>query len=436
MPQTPRSSANWYALGILFLVFFCNYVDRSVLSILQVPIKKALGLSDSQLGLLAGLAFTLFYATAALPIARLSDRFPRTWVLAGSLALWSVMTVCCGFATSFASLLAYRVGVAAGEGGGAPPSVSLITDYFSPEKRGTALGFYLASAPVGGMVGFAAGGWLNSALGWREAFFWVGGLGMLLLPLLLFTLREPVRGRDRYAIDDAQPPAFWRSVRILWEIKTFRYAAFGSAAALFLQFAFTAWSASFYTRAFHMPLSRVAGPLALVIGVGGVTGALGGGFLSDRLGRKWVQAYMLVPAAAMVLVIPFGLAQLLVPKFAVSVALEVFTVMMMYVYVAPHVAMSQRIVPPVMRAFAQACQTLVVVVLGGGLGPMVVGMASDRFLAHGGDQSLRWALAASLLAAPLGLISFLMANASVAADVAAARLGRWPTDFSMTLKGD
>ena len=185
-----------YALGLLCVVYVVNFVDRQVLSILLQSIKEDLGLSDLQLGLLSGTAFGLFYATLGIPIARLADRSSRKGVIAVCLAIWSAMTALCGTASGFATLLRYRVGVGVGEAGGSPPAHSMISDYFPPERRASALGVFSLGVPLGILVGFLAGGWLDEALGWRKAFIVVGLPGVLLAAVVALTLREPQRGHS------------------------------------------------------------------------------------------------------------------------------------------------------------------------------------------------------------------------------------------------
>ncbi|MBT5602472.1 MAG: MFS transporter, partial [Gammaproteobacteria bacterium] len=199
-----------YALGILFVGYVVNFVDRSILAILLEPIKHDLALSDSELGLLGGLAFALFYATLGIPIAALADRWSRVKVLAISMMIWSVMTALCGMASSFLTLLMTRIGVGIGEAGASPPSHSLISDYFPIESRATALSIYALGIPFGSMVGNFVGGWGAEELGWRMTFYLVGVPGVLIAMLILGTLKEPPRGlSESRAIkqDDSPPPA-------------------------------------------------------------------------------------------------------------------------------------------------------------------------------------------------------------------------------------
>src|SRR5262245_25541666 len=185
-----------YALTILCLVYAVNFLDRQILAILLQSIKQELQLTDTHLGLLSGTAFGLFYATLGVPIARLADRSSRKSVMVVCLALWSVMTVLCGTAASFALLLAYRIGVGVGEAGGTPPAHSMISDYFPPEKRATALGVFALGVPIGHLIGNSVGGWLDEVVGWRLAFVAAGAPGLVLAVVVALTLREPPRGHS------------------------------------------------------------------------------------------------------------------------------------------------------------------------------------------------------------------------------------------------
>jgi len=183
-----------YVLAVLFLGYVVNFIDRSILSILLEPIKIDLGLSDTELGLLGGLAFALFYATLGIPIASLADRWSRVKVLAISMVIWSGMTAACGLASNFIMLLLARIGVGVGEAGASPPSHSLISDYFPIETRATALSIYALGIPFGSMVGNFVGGWGAEEFGWRVTFYLVGVPGIFVALLIFMTLREPPRG--------------------------------------------------------------------------------------------------------------------------------------------------------------------------------------------------------------------------------------------------
>ena len=196
----------YYALGILTIVYSINFIDRQLLSILQEAIKADLMLSDAQLGLLTGFAFALFYTFAGLPIASLADRGNRRNIVAISLTIWSGMTAISGLAQNYWQLLLARVGVGIGEAGGSPPSHSMISDIFPPEKRASAIGFYSTGISIGILFGFLFGGWLNEFFGWRVAFFVVGVPGVILALILYLTVPEPIRGLTENRVSSGITP--------------------------------------------------------------------------------------------------------------------------------------------------------------------------------------------------------------------------------------
>ncbi|MFT7654057.1 MAG: MFS family permease, partial [Candidatus Azotimanducaceae bacterium] len=209
MSENPykSTSARYYAVGLLTVVYTFNFIDRQLLSILQESIKADLLLSDTQLGLLTGFAFALFYVTAGIPIARWADRSNRRNIVALAVGIWSFMTAISGLAQNYFQLLLARVGVGVGEAGGSPPAHSMISDIFPPEKRASALAFYSMGVNIGIMFGFLAGGWLNEIFNWRVAFMVVGIPGLLIAIIVRYTLREPIRGlsENRAASDETVP---------------------------------------------------------------------------------------------------------------------------------------------------------------------------------------------------------------------------------------
>ncbi|CAN7605300.1 spinster family MFS transporter [Duganella sp. LjRoot269] len=389
-----------YVLFLLFLVSVLSYIDRTILSILQVPIKSDLGLSDAQLGALTGLSFALFYATLALPIARLADRANRSRLVAGSLAIWSGMTALTGLASSFAGLVLFRIGVAVGEAGSIPATHSIIADIYPPKTRATALAFWGLSLPAGLMLGFSCAGALEQAVGWRAAFAIIGGAGLLLAPLVLLTMREPQRGRyDPPKLADAVAPTVAQALRHLWQLRAFRYLTAAGAFHAFAWYSVNAWSAPFYVRVHGMTLSQVSFYLAVLNGVGSAVGMYLGGRLSDYFGQRDPRGRLRVVAVALLIMVPAALAQYLVESLTLSLTMAAISLTMMLVYYGPVIAVAQMLVPASMRAFTSAVLMLVLNLFGLGLGPLATGMVSDFFVAHFGmaSDSLRYALSIAVL---------------------------------------
>jgi predicted MFS family arabinose efflux permease len=388
-------AASRYGLAMLFVVALFNYIDRSIIAILQEPLKADLGLSDTQLGALTGVSFALLYTTMALPIARLADVWNRKRLIAAALAIWSAATAACGLANNFGTLVALRMGVAFGEAGCVPASHSLIADYFPIRQRATALALWGLSSPFGTMLGFAAGGWLTQDLSWREAFLVFGILGVALAPLVL-TMKEPERGRfDEQTDARAQIPVR-EALSTLWGRRAFRFLAAGGAAHAFVVFAAHNWNAPFYGRVHHMPIGQVALFLALAIGVGGGVGQFVGGWMADRLGRGDRRWYMWLPALASALLIPVSLGVYLLDETHLSMAFGVVQAVLLNVWFAPIVATAQMLVTSRMRAFTSAMLVLITNILGLSLGPLITGMISDALQPTLGTESLRYAILASV----------------------------------------
>ena len=185
----PQVTNRAYVLFILVVVYTFNFIDRQIVGILAVPIKADLGLTDSQLGLMGGLAFALFYTGLGIPVAMLADRFSRTWIMTVALVIWSGMTAASGLATNFWQLFAARLGVGVGEAGGVAPAYSLISDYFPPNHRARAMSVYSFGIPIGSAIGIVFGGVIASMIDWRWAFFIVGLAGVAIAPILRMTIK-------------------------------------------------------------------------------------------------------------------------------------------------------------------------------------------------------------------------------------------------------
>ncbi len=398
------------ALVILFIVGLFNNIDRALISILQVPIKQDLDLSDSQLGMLTGFSFSLVYALACVPIGRLVDRFRRTWLLAAALTLWTLLTAASGFAWSFAVLIFCRLGVAFGEATGNPATYSLLADYFRPERRGRAFACYAITPFLGVFVGIFAGGFLATGLGWRNSFILVGLIGLLIVPLLLW-LPEPKRGQSDSHLIEEGPPPLGKAIKDLFAIPAFRWLVLAMTCQSFVTAAYLNWTAPFLSRVHDLPLAEVGLWAAVPIGVGGAIGALVSGFAIDGLTRRNLGWYGWGTAAASALLYFAAMAQYLSPTASASIAFSFLTGALTSFYIAPSYASAQLLVPPAMRGMVIAILTLIPAIFGSGAGPLVTGMLSDYFtLTRGmGDEGLRQALLIALLPAFVGAIgSFMM----------------------------
>lgn len=423
-PDNPYRStaACWYALGLLTIVYTFNFIDRQLLAILQEAIKAELSLSDSQLGLLTGFAFAIFYVTAGIPIARWADRGNRRNIVALSLFIWSGMTAISGYVQSYLQLLLARIGVGVGEAGGSPPSHSIISDIFPPNRRATAIGFYSMGVNIGILFGFLAGGWLNEFFGWRVAFLVVGVPGVALALLLRFTIAEPVRGLHDGASATSEPVPFGDVLRLLWSRRTFRHMALGAGLNAFCGYGIANWTASFMIRSYQMPTGELGTWLAAIIGLGGAISVFLGGMLADRLAPRDQRWYAWVPCIAGFIAVPFMAAVYLVEGPYLALGMSIVPGLLFQAYLGNTIATTHAIVDPRMRATASAVLFLIINIIGLGAGPWTVGVVSDALAPSLGAESLRYAMLYVL--PPVMAWSathFWLAGRSLRQDFAAAR---------------
>ena len=391
-----------YVLFILTCGYVLNFVDRQVMTILLEPIKAEFGASDTQMGLISGLAFALFYATLGVPVARLADRWSRRNVLAISMATWSAVTAACGMAGSFWQLALLRVGVGIGEAGGTPPSQSLLTDYFPKERRALAQGV-LATAPnIGVLVGLFGGALIAEAFGWRTVFFVFGVPGVGLALLLFFTVKEPIKVKPQgLEADRSMMSALSGIIRL----PSFFMIALGVGFAAIPGYGLGVWSPSFLVRVHGMSLVDAGLWLGIIGLSGGTLGTILSGVLADRLALRDNRWQLWIPAVGLMVALPLQALFLLWPASAVfTIAGKTAPVALVFMglssvfacfWIAPSYAAVQNLVPSHWRTQASALLLLVFNLLGLGLGPLLVGMLSDG-LSSFGAASVRWALLSSL----------------------------------------
>ena len=379
-------------LGMLLLIYTFNFVDRQILGILAPAIKAELALTDTQLGLLGGLAFALLYSTLAIPLAWIADRSGRARVIAVSLAVWSAFTALCGMAGGFASLFLARLGVGVGEAGGVAPSYALIADAFPAERRARALSIYNLGIPLGSALGAGVGGWVAATVDWRAAFVAVGLAGLAVAPLFGRVVREPARAAR--VAGDAEPVA--RVFAILARKRSFWLLAFGAASSSMLGYGLAFWLPSLLIRSFGLSLQEVGWFYAALLLIGGTAGVLGGGWLGDRLGARDRAMYARVPAVAFWIAVPLFAAGILSHSAGIAFLCWVVPQALVYMWLSSVIAAVQHLVPAHMRATASASFLLVNNLIGLGAGTLVLGALSDAMAARFGDESLRYAMLAGL----------------------------------------
>jgi MFS family permease len=385
-----------YVLVMLTLVYVFNFIDRQLLVILQESIKKELHLSDTQLGMLSGFTFAIFYVTMGIPIARFADKGNRRNIVAISLGIWSLMTACSGLARNFIQLLLARIGVGVGEAGGSPPAHAMISDYFPPKRRSTALSLYSSGIYFGILIGFLMGGYLNQNLGWRTAFFVLGMPGIIFSLLFYFSVKEPRRGATDESVS-TETHSFTQVIKLLYAKKTFVYLALATALHVFCIYGLANWAPSFLQRLHGLKSSEAGRLLGPIFGFGGAIGSFAGGFLTDRFGKEDKRWYVKIPAYAIIISIPCAAGALFLQNTFLSAACLGLCVLLQSAYLGPSIAVAHSLVPASMRSLTSAILFFALNLIGLGFGPMVVGMISDLLAPTMGVESLRWAMSIILI---------------------------------------
>jgi MFS family permease len=379
-PEGVRYSKRYRAwlLFVLLIVCTINYADRSVVGSVAEPLRRDLGLNDFQLGLLQGLSFALLYSVLGIPFARLAERRNRIRIIAAATAFWSAMTMLCGAAGSFAQLLLVRVGVGVGEAGFMAPASSLLGDHFTRERRALATSIMMLGVPLGALIGAMAGGIIAQTLGWRWAFVIMGAPGILIALLVWFTLREPPRGHAE-AETATDIPSLGTVARDAFASPVFRHVLAGGTLAGFGLHGLGQFLGVYFARVHHLPLAQAGMTYGLVtfVSVGG--GLLVGGSLADRLGRRNLKWYALLPAIGLFLAAPLYIAAFTTTGLALNIALIASAGICLLIHYGPGLAIVQNLATARTRASTMAIYMLVVNAIALALAPTLIGLMSDVF---------------------------------------------------------
>lgn len=363
-----------YVLVLLMLINAMSLVDRVAIGIVQEPIKHEFTLTDFQLGMLGGPAFAILYSLLGLPAAQLSERRGRISIVSISLTLWSLATAACGLASSYATLLASRLGVSFGEAGCNPPSQAVIVDYFPSSRRTTALAIYNLGVPLAAITAGFGGGWLADSVGWRWMFVIFGLPGLAFALLLKLTVPEPPRS---HVVDTAEG-SLAGHLRELAGNRTLWHMMLGASMSCFVGYGLSQYLVSFLMRAHGMNLVEASSFNGVMFGVFAAFGTFGCGYMCDRLAPRFPRVTNWLPAIAMLVAAPLYLVGYLARSMWVAAPFLFAGAMLNYFYMGAIFAVVYGIVRPHLRTLAAAVTILLMNLIGYGMGPPVIGLLSDN----------------------------------------------------------
>jgi len=420
-------------LGVLMMIYVCSYLDRQIIAILLPQIKAEFDVPDLYLGMLSGLAFAVFYTTLGLPLARIAEKKSRVNLLTICIAVWSIMTMVCGAAVTFVQLMLARIGVGVGEAGCNPSAHSLISDYFPFERRASALAVYALGVPLGMLLGLSLGGWLGDKYGWRITMLAVGLPGLVLAILAKILIKEPPRGHSEaktmnVAAQAAESPSAKETFTFLWRTRTFRALCVSAAADAFVGYGLLIWLPTYLIRNFELSGSEVGLHLGLLVGISGVIGALGAGYLADKFGARDKRFYCWIPAIAACIALVANLGVYTSSSINSIYLLLIIPMITLPASGAPVYAAVQSIAPLRMRATASAVLLLVVNLVGLGFGPTFIGAMSDFLAPIYGADSLRLAMRSIVIVYIISAIAAFIASRHFVADL--ERVGKSSTHGS------
>ena len=388
---SPQGTSPRLVLAMLLLVYVFNFVDRQILSILAAPIQADLKLDDAQMGMLGGLAFAILYSTLGVPLAWVADRTSRSWVITGSLVVWSVFTSLCALATGFWHIFLARLGVGVGEAGGVAPSYAVIGDHFPSERRAFALSVYSLGIPLGSAAGVMAGGYVAQAVDWRTAFLIVGLCGILIAPLFKLVVKDKPR------VASAPTVRFGDVFATLARKRAFWFLSFGAASSSMLGYGVAFWLPSLLQRSFHLSLVETSWFFGAVLLLGGTVGVLTGGALADRLGKGDRAWYGRVPAIGFVCAVPLYAGGIWTTSVPVAFVLFLIPQVLAYFWLGPVTGAIQHLVDPPARATASALFLLINNLIGLGGGIYALGALSKALAPVWGAESLRYSMLFALV---------------------------------------
>lgn len=420
--MSPETTGRWTIVVLLLAVQIFANVDRQILNVVVEPVKAEFGLSDKVMGLLTGAAFSVFYAVLGVPLALLADRANRRNLIAAAIAVWSAMTVFCGMAATAAQLVLARIGVAVGEAGAGPASQSIVSDLFAPSERATPMAMLAVGPNLGIMFGFVAGSILAEMFGWRMAFIAVGVPGLLMALVIVAAMREPRRGMiDNVADRPEERLGFGTLLRTITARPSLLWIIAGFSCAGMFGYGAIAWATAFFNRSYGLSPGEIGPIIGILVGVGGAGGTLAGGWLADRTGRHDVRWRLWIICITASVAAPLSAAAFLANNQWLTLALMTLPASVAIFHAGPSFALVQELVPLRLRALAAAFLLFCLNVIGGGLGPFLVGLLSDLMAPSLGRESLRYAMLALTVPILLSVLFYYLAARRLPKDLADAR---------------
>ncbi len=394
-------------LWTLLVVYIFNFIDRQIVAILAEPIARDLALNDSQIGLMTGLAFALFYATLGVPIARWADKggTDRAKLIAVCLVIWSGMTALCGVAQNYWQLLLARIGVGVGEAGCTPTAHALIADSLPPEKRAGGIAFFGLGIPIGGLLGTLIGGGVAEALGWRQAFWLVGLPGVALAIFVWLMLKDPRRARAATAAPAAPRQSMLESLKTLATSPAYCLILGGASLVAFLSYGKGVWVLVYFMRTHKLSVGQTSLWVGVTLGIAGIFGTWLGGWAADRWGKHDKRHMLTLPALAMLVAAPILFLGYAADDWRLAILLLILPTIANSAYYGPAYGAAQVLARPDTRAMASAWMVFAQNLIGLGLGPLLFGALSDLLKAEYGAESVRMVL---YVAAWAGLLPALL----------------------------
>jgi len=421
MAGTMRRDSPWLALVLLTAISTVGFIDRIVMNVLAVPIQMEFGLNDTQVGLLTGLAFAVLNVALGVVVARYAERGRRLSLIALGTLLWSIATAACGMVTTWLQLLLARIGVGVGEAVGLPATQSVISDYFPPERRATALGVLLLAPPIGAFLGSAGGSWIGQEYGWRQAFFIFMIPGLLLALAAWLFVAEPPRGRHDAGAGD-EVPSLGAVFQRLVGLKSARQLLAGSTIASMVGFGLNSFMAFLLVRKFEFSLAEAGLFAGLLASLPGAISVVAGGRIADWLGAHNPAAYARIPGYCLLVAAPIYMFAITQDDVRLLLLLVFVAALFQYTYLGVTFGVFQNLLHPRMRATGTALLNTVYGLIGQGLGPLAVGFLSDRLATeYGTGNGLAYAMAITAALYLWGAAHYLLAGRHLRGDLASTR---------------